>query len=204
MKYIVRISLVLLIYCTLFANAFAGNDLTCSELSASIKMAGSKSLSELRSSREGAGDSYRAKTIYIFKRFQLDYRDKNSAKSIIDNLPKDDVQYAVWMTMGDSLCAHESIEDMSRLDNFASDFPRLVSKAVLLVKGRIPRYINFSLLALQDPHSDLAMQMRKVCLVQHTLFLKAVERLPDEQGKVFSKHVMDASKCRVMNLPEAN
>jgi len=57
--------------------------------------------------------------------------------------------------------------------------------------------------AIDDPHSDYAIQMEKVCRRAPSAFGKAVEGLPDVRRRFFVEHVMNPKNCRPLAVPEA-
>ena len=109
----------------------------------------------------------------------------------------------ILMTLGESLCDDEAVAEMFSLsrirDHLAHDF----AKAVLLVPDMLPKYVAYASTSVQDPHSDYAVQMQKVCRGKHAEFVKAVERLPTDQRDWFVNHVLNPEGCHALALPEA-
>jgi len=63
-------------------------------------------------------------------------------------------------------------------------------------------YVSYSLVAVGDPHSDYAVQMRRVCQHKHAGFIEAVKQLPPATEQFFASHVINPDGCKVLALPE--
>lgn len=179
-------------------------DLSCDELKSSIDMVRSNSTDTLTGYRVAAGNSYRVDVIFAFKYFELNDKDMRAGRRLFKILPKNDKQYGIWLTMGDSLCNDESVADMKLLDEFSARFSLLLSRAVMSNPDEMPRYVEFSLMAAQDPHSDFALQMKRVCLAKHEAFKRAVKGLSIADRHWFAAHVMHVDHCKPLALPELN
>jgi hypothetical protein len=91
---------------------------------------------------------------------------------------------------------------MKVLGQLGERLSRDLTRAVLLAPSKIPEYVAYSILSVQDPHSDYAMQMQKVCRVRHTEFLDAVAKLPSEKKEQFLNYIFDPDGCNALTLPE--
>jgi hypothetical protein len=72
-----------------------------------------------------------------------------------------------------------------------------------LVPDKIPEYVAYSLTSVQDPHSDYAIQMQKVCRAKHAEFIQAVAKLPREKKDQFMKYIFDPDACNALTLPQS-
>lgn len=153
--------------------------------------------------RQKSGDSYRAQVVFAARSFALRPKDVKAAAQLLNLIPSDTAQQTIWTTFGDSLCDAESVADMKSLDQVGEGLPRRLAKAVLLVPDKLPRYISYALVSVQDPHSDYAVQMQAVCQADHPAFVKAVGELPSDKREWFIKHVLKPDGCHVLALPEA-
>jgi hypothetical protein len=93
---------------------------------------------------------------------------------------------------------------MKILAQLAERLPRDLTRAVLMVSGKIPEYVTYSITSVEDPHSDYAVQMEKVCKARHAEFFDAVTKLPREKRDRFLKYVFDLDGCNALTLPEAD
>ncbi len=105
--------------------------------------------------------------------------------------------------MGDSQCSAESLADMKSLGGLGERLPRDLARAVLLVPDKLPSYVSYAPISVQDPHSDYAVQMQAVCRAEHPEFVRAVEGLPTDKRDWFVKHVLNPDGCHALALPEA-
>lgn len=175
----------------------------CDEITKIAEMARARSVPKLTEASKDAGDSYRARLVFGYRSFQLNRESKANAHRLLALIPTDDAQQSVVLGLGDSLCDDESIADMSTLARVNEGFARELARAVLLARNFLPSYVNYSMVAVLDPHSEYALQMRRVCRQAHTDFLRAVKQLPEGRQGEFIKHVMDPNSCRVLAVPEA-
>lgn len=173
----------------------------CGATDAMAKMARANSPAELAANKLKAGDSYRAQVVYAARQFEL--KPQHDAAVLLLNLiPKDDKQCRLWMSFSDHLCETESFHEMKWMDQLAQRLPRDLARAVLLAPDKIPEYVAYSILSVQDPHSDYALQMQKVCRARHAEFIEAVAKLPEEKKDQFLKYVFDPDGCNALTLPE--
>jgi hypothetical protein len=99
------------------------------------------------------------------------------------------------MTLGEHHCETESYHEMKMLAQLEERLPRDLARAVLMVPAKIPEYVAYSLTSVEDPHSDYALQMEKVCRAKHAEFFDAVAKLPREKRDRFLKYVFDLDGC---------
>lgn len=176
---------------------------TCREVSSVAEMARANSPNALNKAREKAGDSYRTRLILAYRSFQLNRGSKAAAEQLFALLPADDEQQKVVMTLGDSLCDEESLAEMRTLARVNEGFARELARAVLVAPRFLPEYVHYSTIAVGDPHSDYAVQMKRVCQQVHNKFEFAVNQLPEEKRKLFTEHVMNPNTCKVLAVPES-
>lgn len=176
----------------------------CGEIDAIAKMARAISTAELAAHKLDAGESYRAQLVYATKLSELAPQRQDAAVLLLSLIPKDDQQQQLLTTIGEHHCETESYHEMKMLMQLAERIPRDLTRAVLLVPDKIPDYIAYSLFSVQDPHSDYAVQMEKVCKARHAEFFEAVTKLPREKRDRFLKYVFDLDGCNALTLPEAD
>ncbi|MGD0627984.1 MAG: hypothetical protein ABR987_01450 [Terracidiphilus sp.] len=168
------------------------------------RMARAKSTAQLMVEQRMAGDDYRVQIVSAARQLELVQSDKRSAVALLELIPKNDVQKAVWMTFGDSLCDVESISDMKSLGRLGDRLPHDLAMAVILIPEKMYEYVAYANQATQDPHNDYAMQMKTVCRINHEGFTKAIEELPEGQRDWFVKHIVNPDGCHTLALPEAD
>jgi hypothetical protein len=175
----------------------------CGEIAAMARMARAKSSTTAAAERQKAGDSYRAQVVFAARSLELRLGDTTAAVLLLNLIPQDDGQHTTWMTMGDSLCDAESVDEMKSLGALGDRLPHDLARAVLLVPDKLPEYVAYAPTSVQDPHSDYAVQMQTVCRGKHAEFVKTVEGLPTDQRDWFVKHVLNPDGCHALALPEA-
>jgi hypothetical protein len=119
-------------------------------------------------------------------------------------VPGDDAQQKIVLTLGDSLCDSESAADMKALAQVNERFARELATAVLIVPSLLPRYLAYSTIAVQDPHSDYAVEMERVCRAFGPMFTRALGELPEDKIRVFTTQVMKADACQPIAIPESD
>src|SRR5690349_10835009 len=77
---------------------------SCGEISALARMARERSSARLTEEKRQVGESYRAQVVFAARRLELRSNDQSAAILLLNLIPKDDGQQAIWMTLGDSLC----------------------------------------------------------------------------------------------------
>jgi hypothetical protein len=186
----------------------------CGEIGALARMARSRSVSALDSAHRIAEDSYRARLVFATRQFELNPTAQSAADELLKLIPVNDNEQLVAATFGGFLCEGEPVSDVQLLsalgDRIAHDF----SRAILLVHEKMDAYVVYAAEAVQDPHSDYALQMVPVCRARHRAFVKAVENLgagAPEKGHFatastdwFKKHILDPDNCRALAIPEAD
>jgi hypothetical protein len=188
---------VVLIACV--SNVTAQN---CLEIAAMAQMARAKSPRQVAAASGKAGQSYAARLIHAYRLFQLQPGTKEHGDRLLKLIPSTETQQNALMTLGDMLCNNESVADITTLARVSEGWSRELSNAVLLSPGFLPQYVQYSLLAVLDPHSDYAIQMKRVCEKAHPDFVNAVKGLPADKRQVFAKHVLRPGTCTVVAVPE--
>jgi hypothetical protein len=176
----------------------------CGEIDAMAKMARSMSTAELAANKVNAGDSYHAQVVYAVRLSELEPQRHDAAVLLLNLIPKDDEQQHMLITLGDHLCGTESYHEMKLLGQLTERLPRDLARAVLLAPNKIPEYVAYSIASIQDPHSDYALQMQKVCRTRHSEFVDAVAKLPGQKKDRFLKYIFDPEGCDALTLPEAD
>jgi len=174
----------------------------CGEVIAMVKMARAISSAELAANKLKAGDSYHAQVVYAARLFEFYPQDRETAVLLLNLIPKDEEQNRLLMSLGDHLCGTESFREMKALNQVGERIPRDLTKAVLLAPEKIPEYVAYSISSVQDPHSDYALQMQKICRSRHSEFVEAVTKLPPEKKDRFLKYIFDLDGCNALTLPE--
>jgi hypothetical protein len=174
----------------------------CGEVIAMVKMARAISTAELAANKLKAGDSYHARVIYAARLFEFYPQEREAAVLLLNLIPKDEEQNRLLMSLGDHLCGTESFREMKALNQVGERIPHDLTKAVLLAPEKIPEYVAYSISSVQDPHSDYALQMQKVCRARHSEFVEAVAKLPPEKKDRFLKYIFDLDGCNALTLPE--
>jgi hypothetical protein len=176
----------------------------CGEINAIAKMARAVSTAELAAHKLNAGESYRAQLVYAAKLLELAPQRQDAAVLLLNLIPIDEQQQHVLMTLGEHHCETEPYHDMKLLEQLEERLPRDLTRAVMMVPANIPEYVSYSVTSVQDPHSDYAVQMQKVCKAKHAEFFDAVTKLPREKRDKFLKYVFDLDGCNPLTLPEAD
>lgn len=183
-------------------SVLAAHGQTCAEITAAAEMARARSTTALLDASKHAGEGYRSRFVRAFRSFQLQPRSKESAIHLLELIPAGDEQQKTVMTLGDSLCEEESLADMKALAQVNEGLAREVARAVLLVPTLLPRYLEYATVAVQDPHSAYAVEMKRVCRALGADFSRAVEQLPGDKKRVFGTQVMNPSGCKPLAIPE--
>jgi len=187
-----------------FCKVLPAQKTDCSENKAIAMMARAISTAELAAFREKAGESYRAQLVYAAKLIELDPQRQDAAVLLLNLIPKDDEQQHLLITLGEHHCETESYHEMKMLNQLEERIPRDLARAVLMVPAKIPEYVAYSIVSVQDPHSDYALQMQKICRTRHAEFVDAVKNLPRVKRDRFLKYVFDIDGCNALSLPEGN
>lgn len=172
----------------------------CNEVAVLAQIVHAKSTSRLP--EDGSGNSYRLRLVTAYRRFQLQPRSKPAAEGLLREIPANDSQQTEIMTMGDSLCKEESLADMESLAQVSEGFAGELTRAVLVAPEFLPEYVQYSVVAVSDPHSDYAVQMKKGCKPLHAKFIRAVRQMPEQSRQLFTGHVMNPDTCSVIAFPE--
>lgn len=186
----------------------------CREIGAIARMARARTVAALHSERQSAGENYRAYLIFAIRQFDLRRNDSHAAEELLNLIPTDDNKQLVAMTFGNFLCEGESEADVKILSALGDRIAGEFSRAVLLVPQKMDAYVLYAAEAVQDPNSDYAIQMERVCRAQHRRFVRAVDNLgvgvPEKDhfatasSDWFRKHILDPAQCRALAIPEAD
>ncbi|MGO9097151.1 MAG: hypothetical protein ACLQGV_18255 [Bryobacteraceae bacterium] len=176
----------------------------CGEIAAIAEMARAKSMPALVETSRRAGENYRQRLVFAYRSFQLNSRNRPDAERLLALIPAGDAEQLVVMTLGDSLCDKEMVTDMKALASVGDGLARELARAVMLAPNFLSAYVSYSLVAVGDPHSDFAVQMRRVCRHKHAGFIEAVKQLPPATRQFFAGHVMNPEGCTVLALPESD
>jgi len=174
---------------------------SCDQISAIAKVARAKSLDGATEIERRAGGSFRAQVVFASRRFQLK-PSVQSAERLLSVMPADEAQVTEVMTIGDSICDGETVADMFILGRVGERLPSLLARAVLAAPRFMPAYVKYGLRAVQDPHNDYAVQMRRVCQKEHHRFALAVAALALDEQRRFTEHVMSVAGCEILAAPE--
>lgn len=189
--------------CLVFGGVSVAQTAVCRPVVALARIARARSLTELNKERVGANDDFRTHVVIAARLSELQPKNPITAAILLNLIPQSGAEQQVLITLGDSLCDEESLADMESLGNLGQNLPRMLARAVLLAPQLMPRYVQYAMLATQDPHNDHALQMAKVCRAAHPQFLKAVQELSDHERARFARDIFDSTRCRALTLPEA-
>jgi hypothetical protein len=78
----------------------------------------------------------------------------------------------------------------------------LLARAVLLVPDKMQDYVTYAYISIQNPESDYAIQMQKVCRVKHLEFVSAVDKMPLDDKKWFVAKIFNPDGCHPLAFPE--
>jgi hypothetical protein len=202
-----------LIFGLLTCTAVAQNS-NCGEIHALAQMARSRAISALLPHQPAGSDKYRTHLVFAVRLFELSPKDRGAADGLLNLIPTNDDQQLVANSFGGFLCKAESDSDLRTLSALGDRLGRDFSKAILLAPDKMDSYVVYAAEAVQDTHSDYAIQMVPVCRTRHRAFVKAVENLgagTPEKGHFatastdwFEKHIFDPDNCRALAIPEAD
>jgi hypothetical protein len=176
---------------------------SCAEVRALVAITKAKSPDALSRVKASGKVGYRADLIHAFRAFQLEPSSRAAADHLLRLTPSNEVQQTIVMTLGDSLCDAESMLEMKALSRVRDGLSVQLAAAVLLTPQHMPLYIAYSKMAAQDPHSDYAMRMARVCHRAHDAFVDALDTLPPEDRQFIAQHVIEPATCKAIALPEA-
>lgn len=198
---------------TLFACHAIGQNTDCREIRAIARMARARSIAALNAQHQAGGEAYRSRLVYAVRQFELTPKDGRAASELLQLIPTEDKEELVATSFGSLLCEKELMAEVKVLSALGDRIARDLSMAVLLVPDKMDAYVVYAAEAVQDPHSDYAIQMEHVCRARHEKFVKAVENLgagTPEKGYFatassdwFRKHILDPDNCRALAIPEA-
>ena len=176
---------------------------TCKQLHAMAEMARAKSVRELRIYSRGAGESYRARTVFAARELLLATSQKLAGMRLLDLMPKDTEQNEEWASLSEMLCDGEKASDLLVLSKLGESLPRLLARAVLMNPDALQRYVTYALISVSDPHNDHTLRMQIVCRERHSKFMIAVSHLDPQSRCRFTAQIFDPNTCRAIDMPEA-
>jgi len=179
----------------------------CIDTTALGRMARATSIAALKARKLRTGDSYRAQVVFAARMLETDPKNRGAAESLLNLIPKeiDGPEQAVWLELDEldqCISGGLSESDLNALWLLQHHLPRLLAKAVLLVTNKMPEYVAYAYISIQNPDSDYAIQMKRVCRAQHRIFLSAVEKMPTEDRKWFMEKIFSPNDCHALALPE--
>jgi hypothetical protein len=206
--------LLTIVLCSASCASLLAQETSCSEVDSIGRIARARSSAGLVAEKQRAGKSYRVQVIFAARQFELDQRNENAAALLLGLIPQNDAQQLVWMTLGESLCDAEPVQDIMLLGRLRDRLAHDLASAVILVPKKMQAYVSYAAEAVQDPHNDYAIQMQRVCRSHHVAFASAVKQLGDGSPEVgtfatassdwFRTHILDPKSCRAVALPEAD
>jgi len=177
-------------------------------------MVRANSAASLAAEKQKAREGYREQLVYAAKKHELSPQDKNAALALLNLMPQNAKQQLILTTLSTSMCDSETVRDMVTLARLEDRLPHDFTSAVLLVPGKIQAYVSYGSVAIGDPHSDFALQMKRVCRVNHSAFISAADSLDKvnwgeenfayPSSERFRTKIFDPVGCRPLEFPEAD
>lgn len=201
------VSSVLAAICMVYAPQLPAQEPGCVDTSMMGRMARANSPAELKERKQKAGDSYRAQVIFAARMLEIDPNNKSAAESLLNLIPEsiESPHEAVWLEL-DELpeCPSGGVpgSDLKALDLLQYHLPRLLARAALLVPDKLPDYVSYAYVSIQNPDSDYTEQMQRVCRVKHQLFVNAVDKLSPRDKKWFLSKIFNPDGCRPLHFAE--
>ncbi len=174
----------------------------CQDVARMARIARVNSVQTLTAAAPANDASYAIRLVYAFRVFQLQPMSKGSAEHLLSYIPTTGEQWLILGRLGDSLCDDETMADIRTLSKVRDGIPRELATAVLKSPRFLPQYVRYSMDDTLDPHSDSAIQMRRVCQKVHSDFIRALESLPPDKQSFFGNRVMNPKSCSVLTQPE--
>jgi hypothetical protein len=166
-------------------------------------MARTHSLQVLTQLGDIAGGSYRGELVFAVRMLEIKH-DTNSARRLIELIPRNHDEDGVWHSLEGFLCDQESVAEIKSLGGLQARLPHDLARAVDDCPDKMYEFISYAYDSIQDPHSDYAVQMQPVCRRQHGRFLKAVNQMSEKDRDWFTTKIFDPADCRAIALPEAD
>jgi hypothetical protein len=177
--------------------------LSCNEVHAIAKMANAQSSKALKRLQPAAGNSYRARLVFTFRRFEVE-PTITTAPAVLDLLPQNESHSEDWQSLSGWICDQEKDKDVKSLAKLQTRMSRDFAKAVILRPEKMFQYVSYPVILGLAPHDDFAEQMVRVCRQQHSRFVAAVNQLPERDRAWFLRTVFEPSGCRALAHPEAD
>lgn len=185
----------------------------CAVVAAMAKMARAASITELLREKPRPNDSYGVRAVFASRQFELIPGSKAAATLLLALIPRNENEQNAWMTMGDSRCDEEPVQDIMTLGILRDRFARDLAQAAILVPDKMQDYVWYAAEASSDPHSDYLIQMEKVCRKRHAAFTSAVQQLDGNgasdhftavNAEWFRAHIFNPDTCHALIFPEAD
>jgi len=183
--------------------ALGAADIPCDQVHAAAHIARADSLGALAEEKKTAG-GYIVEIVSAFRAFELQPRSRVLAADLLGEIPSDETQQGLVLSLDSLMCDGEPVAEMEALARIQYHLPRMLARAVELAPEYMKAYVKYSLISVRDPHSDYAIQMQRVCRNRYQEFTKAVAALPEADRKWFMSDVFDPKRCRAIALPEAD
>jgi len=170
-----------------------------------VEMADCESLSCLLKLRRNMPTGERMTDLVFFTRQMELQPGRNAAEGLLQSMPAsvaDVTMLTNFSTWDDG--ATETEHDMSALGHIYGQWPRLVTKAVLLRPDRMGDYVRYLKLAPNDVHSDFTGNAEKVCRKKYHAFVTSFSELPKDDQAFIEKYVFNPAGCKAIFLSEAD
>jgi hypothetical protein len=181
----------------------AQQEQSCTEVRAMVRMARATSLAVLEKEKGSAGTGYRARTVYVFRRFDLVPRDHAAATAVLDLLPKHESDEGVFWGFDSSLCEGETDAEILALAGVEWRRAHDWARAAILLPERMADYVSYPLIVGLNPHDDYAVRMRRVCLAHPKELTAAIVALSAHDREWYLERVFNPQGCRTLGFPEA-
>jgi len=167
----------------------------------------------LQSAGRAKTEAYRGRLVFSIRQFELSPKNPHAADELLSLIPTSDEEELAIASLSAFLCQSESEADLKVLSALGDRLAGDLARAVVLVPKQMNAYVVYAAEAVQDPDSDYAVQMQRVCHARHAAFLRSVNALGSgapEKGNFatagsewFRKHIFDPDRCRALAIPEA-
>jgi hypothetical protein len=135
-------------------------------------------------------------TVFFASWLLLKPSNHEASRGLLENIPTTDHEQMLLFTLPVwHKGATASDEQREMLDRVYSEWPRLLTVAVLRWPEFLPAYIGYGKLAAHYLHSDYADNERKVCRKDRSAFNSAFSILNAEDQSVIRNFVFDPDNC---------
>ena len=175
--------LAVTIVCFALCRTLSAQESDCAPIVALAKMVRANSAASLAAEKQKAREGYREQLVYAARKYELTPQDKLAALALLNLMPQNAEQQLILTTLSASMCDPETVRDMVTLARLEDRLPHDFTSAVLLVPRKIQAYVFYGSVATGDPHSDFVLQMKRVCRVNHSAFIGAIDSLGKGERK---------------------